>query len=207
MPYLDGLLIGWTALAVAAMAPGPNLMAVASAALGTGRRGGLGIAYGVATGTFIWAFTASIGLTAVFTVYPWTMDVLRVAGGLYLLFLGVRAFIAAKRGNATSIRADGGDLTIFQAWRRGLAVIATNPKAALFWASIAAMVAAPQAPVAINVIFAAGSTLVSFTVYATYAALFSLPAMRRGYERATRTVEVVFGTIFCLFGLRLLVMR
>ncbi len=204
---INGLMIGRTALAIAAIAPGPNLMAVASTALGAGRNRAAMIAAGVATGTLVWAFTASLGLTAIFTAYPWTMDALRIVGGLYLIYLGLRALLAAKRGTASSIRHDGADLTAIRAWRRGLAVIAANPKAALFWASIATLVAAPSASIGLNAVFAFGSMAVSFTVYTIYAVLFSLPVMRNGYQRVTRYVEVVFGSLFCLFGLRLLVMR
>ena len=66
------------------------------------------------------------------------------------------------------------------------------------------VVAAPAAPIVLNIVFAVGSMAVSFAVYTVYAVLFSLPAMRDGYRRVTCYVEVVFGSLFCLFGLRLL---
>ncbi|MCC2110608.1 MAG: LysE family transporter [Hyphomicrobiales bacterium] len=205
--HLDGLLIGWLAYFFGAVAPGPNLVAVASVALGSGRRSAAMIACGVATGTLAWAGLSAYGLAALVSAYPWTIDLLRIIGGLYLFFLGARAFIAAQRGEAALIREDGTALSSFQAWRRGLIVVALNPKSALFWTSIAALVVRPDAPAAVIAVFAAGAMAIALIVYGSYAALFSLPALRKGYARATRYVELMFGTLFCLFGLRLLAIR
>jgi hypothetical protein len=44
----------WTALAAAAMSPGPNMVAVASRSLGSGRRSALLVAFGIALGGFGW---------------------------------------------------------------------------------------------------------------------------------------------------------
>jgi len=50
---------------LAQLSPGPNLRAVASAALGSGWTSGVATAAGVATGVFVWAVLFSFGIGAV----------------------------------------------------------------------------------------------------------------------------------------------
>src|SRR5699024_4320450 len=55
------------------------------------RRAGLVYALGTATGTVIWMVLALTGVSALLTVYPAAVQVLKIVGGLYLCFLGVLA--------------------------------------------------------------------------------------------------------------------
>lgn len=61
------ILAAWFALATAAISPGPNLVAVASRALASGRRSALVVSFGLATGAFLWSFLTALGLGALFT--------------------------------------------------------------------------------------------------------------------------------------------
>ncbi|MEZ5841898.1 MAG: LysE family transporter [Hyphomicrobiales bacterium] len=201
------LMVGWLALVAAAAAPGPNLLAVAAASLGTGRRSGIAVSVGVATGTFGWALATVLGFTIIFAAHPELVDVLRIAGGGYLVFLGARAIRAGLRGGAAAPAAARADRTFGECYLRGLAVIATNPKALLFWSSVAALVVTPGMSLAVAVLFAAVSMLISVSVYSAYAFVFSLPRLRARYHDFSAWLEVAFGALFCLFGARLLAGR
>ncbi|MBB4304061.1 threonine/homoserine/homoserine lactone efflux protein [Rhodobium orientis] len=204
---LEGLVIGWVALLAAAAAPGPNLLAVAASALGNGRRFALAVAAGVAAGTFFWALAAVLGLTLVFSAYPWSTDILRIAGGVYLIVVGARAIRAGLAGNAALMRNGAASASIGNSFLRGFVVVGTNPKAMLLWTSIAALVVVPGMPLAVAVLFAGVSMAISFAVYAIYALVFSLPRLRAGYRGFANQLEIAFGAVFCLFGARLLASR
>ncbi|MFK8083897.1 MAG: LysE family translocator [Granulosicoccus sp.] len=83
----------YTLLGVAAAqaSPGPNLMAVASAGIGQGRRPALLVTLGISTGMLIWAVAVSFGLDTLFTTYPLSLIALKIIGGSYLLWLAFRA--------------------------------------------------------------------------------------------------------------------
>lgn len=53
--YLSGLLVAFGAVTLAPMSPGPNILAVIGTSMGSGRRYGVALAIGVATGSFFWA--------------------------------------------------------------------------------------------------------------------------------------------------------
>ena len=204
---LHTLLVGWLALAAAAIAPGPNLLTVATTALGDGKKLAVFVAAGVATGTFLWAIAAVLGLTWVFFAYPWSVDLLRIAGGLYLVFLGLKAIRAGLRRGRQDVAPAASGISPWRALRRGFTVVATNPKSLLAWTAIAALVVAPDTPLATGLVFAAVSMVISFSIYASYAVVFSLPALRRRYRSIANRLEIVFGALFCLFGARLLAGR
>ncbi|WP_157928789.1 LysE family translocator [Pararhizobium haloflavum] len=194
-------------LVVAMAAPGPNLVAAASTALGSGRRAGFAVVCGIASGSFLWALASSFGLSVVFTLHPPLFLILKVGGGLYLCYLGLRALLAAWRNVPGAIRADAGALSIRAGYRRGLTICLLNPKSALFWASISAFVLSSEAPSIVIFEFCLVAGLSSCAIYGTYVLLFSSELAQRIYRRAMRWFEAAFGLFFVLVGGQLLVSR
>lgn len=204
---LTVLATAWVLLVLAMAAPGPNLLAAASTALGSGRRAGLHVVAGIASGSFLWSLAAGFGLSFVFTVYPSLLAILRIGGGIYLLYLGARALRAALVGLPGAVGPDMRPMTPLDGYLRGLAVCALNPKSALFWASISTFMLSSGASglVVLEFCFIAGFS--SCAVYGTYVIVFSSNAAYRIYRRAARWFEAAFGTFFCAVGAQLLLSR
>ena len=57
--YVPGILLAYTAVMLALMSPGPNILAVIGTSMGVGRRQGIALALGVACGTFLWCCSPS----------------------------------------------------------------------------------------------------------------------------------------------------
>ncbi|MEL6422897.1 MAG: LysE family translocator [Pseudomonadota bacterium] len=193
---------GLTLLGVMAAqaAPGPNMAAVASVGLAQGRRGALGVVGGVATGMLVWASGMALGLGAVLAAYPISLIAMKIIGGGYLLWLGVRALRAAWLGDAVSIAAARNALSVMQAWRRGLFVILTNPKAALMWAAVATYLFGAGLSALEVFLFGPLAMVSAAIIYGTYALLFSSGVAVRGYSRFTRAIETVLGGTFGALG-------
>ena len=201
---LPTLLAAWAAFAAAAISPGPNLVAVASRALGSGRTSALATACGIALGAFGWAMLCALGLGALFDAAPALLRVLGLLGGAYLAWLGFKGWRAALTGQGGEIAPRPGrglraDLL------HGLVVTATNPKVALLWASLATFVAGATTTWATLGLFAAVSAFLALTIYGAYAFVFSIGHVRRFYERSTRAAEALFGTAFGLLGAAMIV--
>ncbi len=201
---LEAYLVTLAGVVLGQIAPGPNLLAVAGAALGQGRRAAGFVALGVATAIFAWVTVAALGLATLLAIYPSLLTGMKLIGGGYLCFLALKALWAAARGHDTAFRASRADWTPLSAWRRGLLVNLTNPKSALMWTAVATFLfgsglAAPQvlgfAPIGFT------SALV---VYGTYAVLFSSGLAKRAYLRFARAIEALFGLAFGALGGKLL---
>ncbi|SDS28797.1 Threonine/homoserine/homoserine lactone efflux protein [Brevibacterium siliguriense] len=84
------------AAAALAVTPGPEtILTIRLSSLR--RKAGLVYALGTATGTVIWMVLALTGVSALLTVYPAAVQLLKIGGGLYLCLLGVLAGRQALR--------------------------------------------------------------------------------------------------------------
>ena len=201
---LPTLLAAWAAFAAAAISPGPNMVAVASRALGSGRTASLAVAFGIAIGAFGWALLTALGLGALFEAYPVLLRVLGLLGGAYLAWLGYKGWRSALTGTAGEIAPKAGT-GLGRDMLHGLVVTATNPKVALLWASLATFVGGATTSWPTLLLFAGVSALPGFAIYGTYGLVFSAGGVRRLYDRFRRATEAVFGTIFGALGVAMFV--
>lgn len=190
----------WAALTAAAISPGPNMVAVASRGLGSGRGAALLVAFGIALGGFGWAMLTALGFGTLFETFPVLLRVLGVVGGLYLGWLGYKGWRAAVTGAPGEITPQKREGT-WRDVRYGLVVTATNPKVALLWASLSTFVGGQTTSLSLLILFACGSSLILFAIYGGYGLLFSVGGIRQLYVRFQKASEAVFGTIFGMIGI------
>lgn len=195
----------WLGVLATQISPGPNLAAVASVALAQGRRPALFVVTGISSGMFVWSMATALGLGTLIKAFPLSLLVLKFLGGGYLLFLGLKAARATFRGGAkTTFTPDARPLSDKQAWRRGIIVLLTNPKAALMWAAVASFLFGQGLSAWHVVAFGPMGALSGLVIYGTYAGLFSTGVAMRGYTRFAQWFEGVFAAAFGLMGASLL---
>lgn len=185
--------------------PGPNTIAVAASSLGSGRRGGLATAMGIATGVFIWAIAFTFGIAALFQIYPQAVTFMKLIGGAYLVFMAINAVRSLIVGAKEEIKAGGKSVSIFAAYKLGLYVVLTNPKTVLMWVAISTYLAATGTSSLQFLIIGFCIALLAVVIYGTYAILFSTGFAMRAHKRFFRIIEGVFGAVFGLFGAKLLI--
>lgn len=137
------VLIAYSAYFVGTASPGPSNLAIMSLAMSAGRKSALTFALGVVSGSFFWALLASLGLSALLATYSECLVAIRIAGGLYLLWLGfksARSAFSPQKLPATTAR-EGEPLK--RLYLRGLLLHLTNPKAILVWLSIVSLAMSP----------------------------------------------------------------
>ena len=190
---------------LAQVSPGPNMLAVSSIALGTGRSAGVLTAAGVATGVFVWAMLFTFGIGAFLKAFPDTITAMKLMGGGYLLFLGLKALRAAARRPGPERETAGRKTTGMRAFRTGLLVVLTNPKAALMWVAVSTFLAATELTNLQFLIVGLCVAMSAMGIYGVYALLFSTGFATRTYGRFFRVIEASFGALFGLIGAKLLV--
>jgi len=90
MPSLDHLLIAYLAYFIGTATPGPGNLSIMATSLDQGRSAGMAMVFGIMTGSQCWGISAAIGLGAMMLMFPATFVILRIFGGVYLLWLGLR---------------------------------------------------------------------------------------------------------------------
>jgi threonine/homoserine/homoserine lactone efflux protein len=114
---------------VIAMTPGPGILYVASRTLAGGRRDGLASSIGTGLGGMVHIAAGAVGVSAVVMASAEAFAALKLAGSVYLVWLGVKTIRAARLEQPTEVATLG----VRHAWHDGVVVEALNPKTAAFF--------------------------------------------------------------------------
>ena len=107
-------------------------MAVVGAFMSVGQKAGISLALGMATGSFTWAMLTALGLSKMLATYATAITVIRVVGGLYLLWLTCKEFkSAASTHEVRPCKLDGKTRSLVGYAIRGYIIPMMNPKTAL----------------------------------------------------------------------------
>ena len=185
---------------LAQITPGPNLMAIAAVSLGVGRAAGIAAAFGIAVGVLGWAVGFAFGMGAFVAAFPETLVALRLIGGGYFLYLGLMALRRSFSGSRTLPQAETKLVSHWAAFRRGLLVVITNPKAALMWLSVSMFVASVGFSTGEFVAIGVGAACSAAAIYSGYAMLFSTRVAISSYDRFYRWIEAASGIAFGAIG-------
>jgi amino acid exporter len=206
--YLPGIMLAYSACLLGLATPGPNILAVIGTSMSAGRGQGVALALGVSAGSFCWALLSAGGLTALLAAYASALTVIKIAGGVYLLWLAYKSFRAAASAHdiqPTTLSGLAGDPLGY--FVRGLTVQMTNPKAALTWIAIMSLGLHDKAPLWVALSIVIGTTVLSLVIYHLYAVAFSTTTMVRVYSKGRRWIQGALGAFFAFAGIRLLTSR
>lgn len=188
--------------------PGPDNLMVLSMGMSRGRRAGMAFGLGCALGCLSHTLLAVVGVSALVAASPVAFTALKMAGGAYLLWMGVQAW-----RHAGAVRVGGeamAETPLRQLFVKGLIANAINPKVVLFFLSfLPQFVVAQQGQVEWQL----GLLGVLFTVQA--ALLFGLLGYFSGgigawlNQRPSvgQWLDRLAGTVFIGLGMRMMVSR
>lgn len=189
---------------LAAMSPGPDFVIVTRNAMLAGRRAGMACAAGIAAGVFTWAVVTALGIAGLLAASAVAFTVVKLAGAVYLVLLGVRALLAARRGGYDLPAETGaGSTGVPAAFRQGLVTNLLNPKVAVFFTALLPQFLPASATAADHVVLAGVAAAVSLTWFTLLTNVVS--ALRRFLtrDRVRRTIDAVMGTLLVALGLRI----
>lgn len=181
--------------------PGPDFIAVVRSSMAHGTRHGLLTTLGVSAGLGFYASLSLLGLSAVLIEYHWLAFALRVLGGLYLAYLGIRLLFTRPEPIEIGT-ADGAQRSTPLLF--GFLVTLTNPKAIVLFTSVFATSVTGDMPYWVMGAMVALVVLSAGTWY-TLVSLFmsSAPVIRR-FSRAKHWIERAAGVCFIGIGGRIL---
>lgn len=155
-----------------AILPGPDSFLVLRYSIG-GLKPGVAAAMGVAIGGFFWAVLVAVGLAAIVEQSATAYRVIKILGGLYLLYLGVRAFIARRKNKVEGVPIRPAAASAVSAFGAGVLSCALNPKVGLFYLAVV-----PQFLTVVTFTGAMTLGVVEVVVAAIVMGLFSVAAAR-----------------------------
>jgi threonine/homoserine/homoserine lactone efflux protein len=207
LPVDPNLLAGYLlACVVLVLTPGPDMAFVLGQTLSGGARRGWAATCGVFTGAAVHILAAAAGVAALVAAHPALFTALRVAGALYLLWLGFHAIRAALRGEGGL--GDGGtpSVSLAAAYRQGFLTNLLNPKVGLFFLAFVPLFVDPARSPAWVQMLILGPLLpaISIPFFGVLIAGASRIADRLRASSAGRWLDGAAGTLFLGLGIRLL---
>lgn len=196
---MDPLLTLITVFAIfipALILPGPDFVAVVRSSMSYGTRAGLLTTIGVSLGLCFYATISLLGLAAVLVEYQWLTWAVRMLGGTYLIYLGIRLLRATPQ--TIDVSAAGAPSNK-SALLFGFLVTLTNPKAIVLFASVFATAVTPTTPAWLMLLMIALVTLSSLCWYAFVSLFMSSSAVVGRFQRANHVIEKAAG--ICFIGL------
>jgi threonine/homoserine/homoserine lactone efflux protein len=192
------------ALAVGVVSPGPSFLMIARISVARSRRDGLAASVGMGIGGVIFALLALLGMRTLILAVPTVYLALRIAGAIYLIFLGIRIWRRATTVIAdTAVTRTQGPL--HGSFARGLLTQLSNPKTAVVYGSIFAALLPANLPKLGVLLLPCLVFVIETGWYAVVAYALSSSSPRNVYLRAKTTLDRVAGSVMGLFGVKLLV--
>jgi threonine/homoserine/homoserine lactone efflux protein len=186
------------------MAPGPDFLIVLRSALAGGRRAGMASAVGIAAGLLGWAVVTSVGIAGLLAASAVAFTIVKLAGAAYLVFLGVQALRAARRGYPKDVEPLK-ETTTRGAFAAGLFTNLLNPKVAVFFLALWPQFL-PQHASVLDVAVMAG--VVAAAPLAWFLLLANVVTALRRFlvtAKVRRTLDGVMGTLLVALGVRIAV--
>lgn len=184
------------------VSPGPNFLVVTQAAVNQSRRHAVVTALGISSGSTIWAILAATGMGLLLAHFDWLHQGVRIFGGCYLAYVGVKIWRQAKQPFTEAQSAHAGR-TLNQSYWYGLATNLSNPKSLVFFSTMFASLLTSDLPIWVRVagVCSIGTTSVAWNL--SVANWFSGSRMQLAYRRAKTWINRVTSLVLVVAGLKL----
>lgn len=147
------------AITLLSITPGVDTLLVIRNTSRGGVRDGALTSLAICCGLFVHAAVSALGISLILLQSAWAFGVLKLAGAVYLIWLGVQALLAARRGQGLPVAGMGGarrSVSVWRPLREGLLSNVLNPKTIVFYMAFLPQFIAPGDPALVKSLFLAG---------------------------------------------------
>ena len=186
------------------LTPGPDTAYILGRSIAQGRQAGIASALGICVGSIFHSCAAALGLSAILATSAVAFAAIKLLGGAYLIFLGIKMLLDRRR--QLSLPPNFRRRTTIAAFRQGVFTNVLNPKVALFFLAFLPQFIDPASNMKVFAFLMLGLTFVTTgTIWCLILAWFA-----SAFSERLRTNETIgqwltraAGALFVLLGLRL----
>eukprot|EP01133_Synstelium_polycarpum_P020510 gene20510-24619_t len=208
--HLSNWLLFCSVALLVTFSPGPAVLLAISNAIAVGPRRAMISSMGNGCGLFIISGVAMAGMGVVLATSATAFMLLKLAGALYLVYLGIKQWRskASIVAAAPVVQGAANPNSFWKLFRQGLTVALTNPKAILFFSALFPQFITPGEPVAIQfTVLTTSFVACAMLAHLFYANLARLLKTQLATPGRARLFNRITGGAFVLLGLSLLRLR
>jgi RhtB (resistance to homoserine/threonine) family protein len=186
------------------LTPGPDTAYILGRSIAQGREAGIASALGICVGSIFHSCAAALGLSAILATSAVAFAAIKLLGGAYLIFLGIKMLLDRRR--QLSLPSNFRRRTTIAAFRQGVFTNVLNPKVALFFLAFLPQFIDPASNMKVFAFLMLGLTFVTTgtiwcLILAWFASAFS--ERLRTNETIGQWLNRAAGALFVFLGLRL----
>jgi threonine/homoserine/homoserine lactone efflux protein len=204
MDFWHGFAVITVVHLLAAASPGPDFAYVIRQSLVHGREAGLRASVGIALGLSIHIVYSAAGLAAVVAHSAHGMTVIKLVGGSYLLYLGIKGLRGSAGGAGSGEVTQNMPASPMRQVAGGFFCNALNPKAPIYFLALFTVVLQPGLPLPTLLAYGTWIMLLQWLWFSLVALLFAHHALRDRLFAARRWIDRAFGTAMLALGARVL---
>lgn len=190
---------------IACLSPGPDIFLVVLNSLRHGWRIGVATTAGILSGVSLHILLGISGISYLLTQGPFLRGLIPVAGGAWLIYLGLNGLLASRKGphppSPKSPCRVGSPPSAGKAWLEGLMVNLLNAKALLFFLSLFSVLLGPEVTLSLRILAGATMILVQALAFSLVAFLIDQPFLKRRWIPLQAWLERGISAILLLLGL------
>jgi RhtB (resistance to homoserine/threonine) family protein len=207
MDIVHGLVVLTVVHTLAAASPGPDFVFVSQQTLAGGRRTGLLCSLGIALGLSVHIGYSAFGLA---TLIAHSADLLwwvKILGGSYLIYLGLRGLRAKALAGSRVPVVQGAPRSALRTVGAGFLCNALNPKAPIYFLSLFTLVLSPDMPLFQLAIFGLWIMFIQLAWFSFVVLVLSIPSINSQFQRAGHWIDRVLGGAMVLLGIKVLLSK
>lgn len=182
--------------------PGPAVFLTITRTVQHGRKAGIMTGLGIATGDLIHTLFAAIGLSAILMTSATAFNVVKYAGAIYLIYLGIRSILKRPEEETPSENTSEYSNDVYY---KAIIVEILNPKTALFFLAFLPQFVNPQQGAAFLQFLTLGLIFVVLSILYTTSIVLSVQQIKqlfKGSSRIGRWSGKIVGAIYIGLGLK-----
>jgi threonine/homoserine/homoserine lactone efflux protein len=189
---------------LALLSPGPDFILVVKSAIRNGTKNSIGIAAGIATANALYITLCLIGVGSILAASVTIMIALKIAGGLFLIYLAIMAIKAKKSSyhdlTLNEMPSDKINSSFIKEFFTGFMSGILNPKNLLFYLSLFTVVLTKDVDFTFKVLLGIWMTGVVFIWDVAVIYLLSTPKVRRRFSKLAYYIDKCTGAVLGLIG-------
>lgn len=208
MELIQGLLVITSVHLLAAASPGPDFVLVSQQTLTNGKKAGLLCSIGIALGLSIHILYSAFGLAAIIANSTTALWAIKLLGGSYLIFLGIKGLRArSKTQPLTAAQKTAPQRSALKTIGLGFLCNALNPKAPIYFVSLFTIVISADTSASHLAIYGVWMMVLQLAWFSLVTELLSTPKVSAKLQSVGYIIDRIAGGAMLLLGLKVLASR
>ena len=186
------------------LTPGPDTAYILGRSIAQGREAGVASALGICVGSIFHTCAAALGLSAILATSAFAFSAIKILGGAYLIFLGIKMLLDHKQ--QLSLPSNFRRRTTIATFHQGVLTNVLNPKVALFFLAFLPQFIDPASATKVFAFVFLGLTFVTTgTIWCLILAWFAsaISERLRTNPNVAQWLNRTTGALFVFLGVRI----